>query len=114
MSHKTSIAHIYNHKNVGYVRPLRNSSNYTRDTLNHNESVPIRIIIVAETKNKKENSCMDNNMKVSSLSYLIQRGAGEDISSEEGWLQALGTLALTKKEEGKMLIRKLGSKSFDL
>ena len=53
-------------------------------------------------------------MKVSSLSYLIQRGAGEDISSEEGWLQALGTWALTKKEEGKMLSRKLGSKSFVL
>ena len=37
------------------------------------------------------------------VSYLIQRGAGEDISSEEeeeGWLQqALCTWALTKKEE---------------
>ena len=28
------------------------------------------------------------------ISHLIQRGAGEDISSEEGWLQALGTWAL--------------------
>ena len=36
------------------------------------------------------------------ISILIQRGAGEDISSEEGWLQALGTWAL----------RKLGSNSF--
>ena len=33
------------------------------------------------------------------ISILIQRGAGEDISSEEGWLQALGTWALTKKED---------------
>ena len=50
------------------------------------------------------------------ISHLIQRGAGEDISSEEGWLQALGTWALTKKEEaqfrGKMLSSKLGSNSF--
>ena len=50
------------------------------------------------------------------ISHLIQRGAGEGISSEEGWLQALGTWALTKKEKaqsrGKMLSRKLGSNSF--
>ena len=84
-----------------------------RDTLNHNESVPIWIIIIPEPKT----NIMDNNMEGLFISYLIQRGAGEDISSDEGWLQALGIWAFKKKKEaqsrGKMVSRKLGSNSFD-
>ena len=66
---------------------------------------------------KKNGSCMDTkDMEGQLIGYLIQRRAGEDIFSEEGWLHVLGTWALTKKEEaqsrGKTLFRKSGSKPF--